>query len=367
MNDNPMTIGRGFNSACWIVDPSNHNQLAPIGCIGELVIHGHALARGYANNQASSDRAFLTEVAWLRTRGHGEARRLYKTGDLVRYDADGSIAYIGRKDTQVKLRGQRVELGAIEESIKSALPQLAHVAVDVSRRDGHAALVAFVNLGGEGSDDGRERRSDELADALVPMNDTLRAMFAGLADSLRTTLPGYMVPALFLPLRWMPFGATMKLDRKRLRELASGLDQEQVAAYALANEVKLEPTEEAEFRLRDVWAAVLGISAEEIGKNTNFLQVGGDSISAIHLVTAARQRGIGLTVAQIFSDARLAEMAATATEVVDDGQLVFQAEPFSLLPAEGREGTLSEIQAQFGLSPDNILRMRTRVAPSRRV
>ena len=160
----------------------------------------------------------------------------------ARYNPDGSIEYMGRKDTQVKVRGLRVELTGIEYSIKDALPQLAHVAVDVSRRDGREALVAFVNLGGHGSDDGRERRSDELADALVPMDDTLRATFAGLADGLRTTLPGYMVPALFLPLRWMPFGATMKLDRKRLRELAGGLEQEQVAAYALADEMKVEPT-----------------------------------------------------------------------------------------------------------------------------
>ena len=69
-------------------------------------------------------------------------------------------------------------------------------------------------------------------------------------------------------------------------------------------------------------------------------------------MAAARQHGIGLTVAQIFRDATLASMAATATEVVDDGQLVSQADPFSLLPAEGREGTLAEMRAQCGLSPD---------------
>ena len=84
-----------------------------------------------------------------------------------------------------------------------------------------------------------------------------------------------MVPALFLPLRWMPFGATMKLDRKRLRELAGGLEQEQMAAYALADEIKVQPTTEVELRLREVWAVALGISAEEIGKNTSFLQIGG--------------------------------------------------------------------------------------------
>ena len=343
-DESPATIGRGSNGACWIVDAEDPNRLAPIGCVGELVMHGHSLARGYANDPAGTAQVFLSQVAWLPTPADHVGRRFYRTGDLARYNPDGSIEYMGRRDTQVKIRGQRVELGYIEHCIRTVPGAIDQVAVDVVRPAGRDTLVAFIGLGSPpaGGVEGA---------VLIPMDDELRPRLSALAEELRTVLPGYMVPSLFLPLDALPYNSSMKLDRRRLRELVLGLGAEQLAAYALANKVKIEPTEEAEFRLRDVWASVLGANSEEIGKNTSFLQIGGDSISAIQLVAAARQHGIGLTVAQIFRDATLASMAATAT-VVDDGQLVSQADPFSLLPAEDREGMLAEMRAQCDLSPD---------------
>ena len=121
----PTTIGRGFNSACWIMEPGNCSSLAPIGCAGELVIHGHALARGYANDEARNKASFTDHVAWLPAPAGGDTRRFYKTGDLARYNPDGTIQYLGRMDTQVKVRGFRVELTGIEYSIKDALPRLS--------------------------------------------------------------------------------------------------------------------------------------------------------------------------------------------------------------------------------------------------
>ena len=105
-------IGRGVGSRLWIVEQADHNHLAPIGCMGELVIEGPVLARGYFEDGEKTKAAFIDNVPWLPE----EPSRIYKTGDLARYDSDGTVQFLGRRDTQVKLRGQRLELGEVEHT-----------------------------------------------------------------------------------------------------------------------------------------------------------------------------------------------------------------------------------------------------------
>ncbi|KAI0569862.1 HC-toxin synthetase, partial [Pyrenophora tritici-repentis] len=117
----PSTIGTSVASVSWVVDPENHDRLAPLGSIGELLVEGPILARGYLNDTEKTAVAFIDDPAWLLEgyEGHaGRRDRLYKTGDLVRYDADGKLVCLGRKDSQVKLRGQRVELGEVEHHLR---------------------------------------------------------------------------------------------------------------------------------------------------------------------------------------------------------------------------------------------------------
>ncbi|KAG9387082.1 EntF Non-ribosomal peptide synthetase module protein [Pyrenophora tritici-repentis] len=108
------TIGRLIASMGWVVDSNDHNKLAPLGSVGELLVEGPILARGYLGDAEKTAAAFIQDPTWL-LEGSGEHvgrhGRLYKTGDLVHYDADGNLVYVGRKDVQVKVRGQRVELG----------------------------------------------------------------------------------------------------------------------------------------------------------------------------------------------------------------------------------------------------------------
>lgn len=107
----PENIGRPVNSLNWVIDPLNHDQLVPVGCIGELAVTGPILARGYLNDISKTTEAFIPSAAWM-GRLEVEPQMMYKTGDLVRQDpADGSIIYIGRKDNQTKVNGQRLELG----------------------------------------------------------------------------------------------------------------------------------------------------------------------------------------------------------------------------------------------------------------
>jgi amino acid adenylation domain-containing protein len=343
----PNTIGKRMNGPCWIVEPADHNRLTAIGCVGELLVQG-AVARGYLNDPQRTQDSFVSHATFIPPSHAERGCGFYKTGDLVRYGPDGNIQYLGRQDTQVKVRGQRVELGAIETAIKHALPSLIGVAVDIRRQDYREALVAFLQFSDAEYEASEPEESHTIS--LQSLTDKRRQVLEELASSLQTALPSYMVPSLFLPLLRMPHNSSMKLDRKRLRELADGLTQDQIAAYGLSGGETVAPTTEAELQLREVWAAVLKIDAATIGKHDNFLQIGGDSISAIQLVAAAREHGIGLTVADIFANSQLSRMAAAATF----GQMAeaTTVTSFSLLPENGREQMLAKVRQQYALSAE---------------
>ena len=100
----PNNIGKGIAARLWVVESSNHNLLTPIGCVGELVIEGPNVARGYINEPEKTKAAFIENPAWM-TNSISSSHRMYKTGDLVRYEPDGSLTIVGRKDSQVKFNG----------------------------------------------------------------------------------------------------------------------------------------------------------------------------------------------------------------------------------------------------------------------
>ncbi|KAL6903105.1 amino acid adenylation [Trichoderma evansii] len=285
----PTTIGQGgMNNACWIVDPNNHQRLAPIGCIGELLFHGSSLARGYVNSPEAARQSFVKSVEWLPSPLPNDERRFYKTGDLVKYNPDGTMQYVGRRDTQIKLRGQRVELAAIEHSIRKALPGIKHVAVDVMQRESRELLAAFIDF----STLAINLEVDEdasLPQSVLRMNETLQGVLIAVLGELKDTLPGYMVPAFYLPMRRMPFQVSMKLDRKKLRELANGLSQEQLVSFSLSNQLGVgnqrllwqDCSSDIELWIRAKWASILNIPEETISLHDNFYDLGGDSIRIV--------------------------------------------------------------------------------------
>ncbi|TVY28404.1 Nonribosomal peptide synthetase [Lachnellula hyalina] len=135
--------GQHLGAAAWIVDPSNYHKLTPIGGIGELLFEGPCLSTGYLGDQEKTDNAFVKNPDWMRA---GRPQRLFRTGDLGQYDYQGVIKILGRKDTRVKLRGQRIELGEVESQIQKHLTPDCWVAVEVitSKESGDAMLVGFV-------------------------------------------------------------------------------------------------------------------------------------------------------------------------------------------------------------------------------
>lgn len=146
--DDAVWIGFPVNSRAWIARLDDPNQLAPIGAIGELVAEGPGIARGYINNISGNAKLFLDSLPWAKEWESTVASmgRSYRTGDLVRYADDGELIFVGRRDRQVKLRGQRIELEDIEIKLKQhlQLPQ-ANILLEVLDVQGTANLVAFLH------------------------------------------------------------------------------------------------------------------------------------------------------------------------------------------------------------------------------
>ncbi|KAL1965991.1 hypothetical protein VTN77DRAFT_4931 [Rasamsonia byssochlamydoides] len=358
-------IGRSVGSVSWIVDPANHNLLLPVGCVGELLVEGPILARGYLNDTEKTQQNFIEDPAFIsklpcddltNAETAKTKRRMYKTGDLVRYNSDGSLVYLGRKDTQVKLNGQRIELGEIEHRIKATLSSESQCAVDlvISRNQkSRKALVAFLCLKPDGS--GSAGDGERI---IMPMSEPFQSLAMTLQTSLASSLPAYMVPSLYIPVLSMPLTSSGKLNRRMLRTLAESILEEDASAYRLGGQSGRAPSTQPEKVLRALWASVLGIDASTISAEDTFFRHGGDSIAAMRLVTSARQEGYSLSVADIFKAPRLSEMArsisglSSATLADEFGGSV---EPFSLLSPDISVSELkSEIASICQISTDAI-------------
>ncbi|MFL9462640.1 amino acid adenylation domain-containing protein [Scytonema tolypothrichoides VB-61278_2] len=261
-------IGRPIaNTQIYILD--RYNQPVPVGVAGELHISGVGLARGYLN------RPELTAEKFVPNPFVGKGERLYKTGDLVRYKADGNIEYIGRIDHQVKIRGFRIELGEIE-AVLSQHPNVQQtVVIATQEMVGAQRLVAYL-VANEQS---------------APTIGELRAF-------LKQKLPEYMLPSAFMVLDALPLTPNGKLDRKALPKPSwqPELDRSFVAPRT--------PTEE---RLANIWASVLGI--ELVGIHDNFFELGGDSILSLQIIAKANSVGIQLSAKQMFEYQTIAELA----------------------------------------------------------
>lgn len=336
-SSDPSNIGRSVGSVSWIVDSSDHTRLVAIGCEGELLIEGPILARGYLNNKEKTSQVFIEDPRWAlsfdigRNRG---TRRMYKTGDLVRYNSDGTISYIGRKDQQVKLHGQRIELGEIEYHVRTHLEADWHHAVELitpgDSPGSMKALALFVCPQEDGS-----VPATVPENGLLPLSTTLLTTFKTLEASLAKALPKHMVPVLYIPLARLPLTSSGKLDRKQLHAHAKAMTESQVTMFRLAGSSGREPSTDIEKTLAGLWESVLHLDAGSIGMDAQFFRMGGDSIAAIRLVTAARSKGVSLTVADIFRNATLSEMSknASISDAVNPGSVQNGPQPFALLPA----------------------------------
>ena len=269
------------NTQFYILDAQN--QPVPIGVPGELCIAGHGVARGYHKRAELTRERFVTDP--FRPDG-----RMYKTGDLARYLADGTIEFLGRLDQQVKLRGYRIELGEIE-SVLAKHPNVAQAVVAVREDEpGDQRLVAY----------------------LVAKNGALPG-HAPLRDFAAEKLPDYMVPSHFVSLAALPLTANGKIDRKALPPPLpeKGERQSAVRSYELMAEAAPEkqiPTP-TESRLIEIWQAVLGVEA--ITAESDFFDLGGHSLLATRLLTRVEMSfGRKIKLATLFEAPTVRQLAA---------------------------------------------------------
>ncbi|RFU79859.1 non-ribosomal peptide synthetase [Trichoderma arundinaceum] len=347
-------IGKGVGGVTWIVDPDDHNILMPAGAVGELIIEGPVVGIGYLDEPEKTAQVFIEDPVWLIS-GYssfsGRPGRLYKTGDLVRYESNGSgsIEFVGRKDQQVKLRGQRVELAEVEHHLRVCLPNGIKVAAEVIKPEngGAPSLVAFlsesVSAGTSGVDP-----------VIVDPSPELRAILATVSTAMGSKVPRYMVPAAFVTLQHMPSLVSGKTDRKKLREIGASIPREIFSRMqATEAQEEEEPATETEEKLQQAWVKVLGSDAK-IFRQSNFFALGGDSLRAMRLVVTARDNGITLTVADIFTNPTLSHMASKATQI-SESSLDDEIPPFSLLEKDWElETARNEISALCGVETSAV-------------
>lgn len=346
-------IGRGVGGVTWITDPEDHNRLVAVGEVGELLIEGPVVGIGYLDEPEKTAQAFIEDPVWL-TAGHGAFQgrrgRLYKTGDLVRYEnnGSGSIEFVGRKDQQVKLRGQRVELTEVEHHLRTCLPFGVKVAAEVIKVEntGAPTLIAFLSEASSPTGSGLEpllvESSPELNNALLTINKTMGSK-----------VPRYMVPAAFITLQHMPSLVSGKTDRKKLREIGSALPREKFSSTQVGEAHRNdEPNTEVERQLQRAWARVLG-GNQKVYRQSSFFALGGDSLRAMRLVAAAREEGISVTVADIFTHPSLEDMALKALLFSETVQR--DIPPFSLLEKDwDTDAALNEVAALCDICVDTI-------------
>ncbi|MGK8523604.1 condensation domain-containing protein [Nocardia asteroides] len=246
----------------------------PFGVAGELYLAGPALARGY------HARTSLTAARFVAGPFGAPGERMYRTGDLVRWirgEAGPELEYLGRTDFQVKVRGQRIELGEIDAVLGRADGVDFAVTLGVPGPTGATALAAYLV----------RTPGSELDVAKV------RAFAADI-------LPGYMVPAAFVVLDEIPLNAVGKLDRKALPAPEFVADRTEYRA-------PVTPTEQ---QLATIFGELLGVP--RVGADDSFFALGGDSILAIQLVSRAKQQGITCTPLQVFEHRTVAALAAAA-------------------------------------------------------
>lgn len=231
------------NTTAYILD--SNLQAVPVGAPGELHLGGDGLARGYWRRPELTSEKFIANPF-----SSEPGARLYKTGDLARWQSEGVIKFMGRADDQVKLRGYRIEPGEIENALKH-LPQVLDGAVIV-REDApnDKRLVAYV-----------------VCEGNAPHQSTLLA-------GLRKTLPDYMLPSAIVQLASLPRTANGKLDRLALPAPAT-------------SENFVPPRTPLEEKLAAIWADVLGV--DRVGVRDNFFELGGHSLIALRLVNRLRE------------------------------------------------------------------------------
>ena len=291
---NGSVIGVPIDDLQVYVLDENLNPVPP-GGVGEMYVSGAGLARGYLNRPELTAQRFITGPT-------GDRR--YKSGDLARVLPDGDLEYLGRSDDQVKIRGFRIELGEIM-SVLNRHPAVRESVVIATSGDGGGdkRLIAYV-----------------VCRQAPPAIGELRSF-------LQQNIPDYMVPAGFMFLEKLPLTPNGKVDRRALPVPDRARPELKDAFVA--------PQSDAEKILAEIWSEILEV--QPVGIDDNFFELGGDSIRVIQILARAQRRGLNITLAQLFAEPTIRQLAvrAAANQTATTGAVY--AAPFSLVSPVDRK------------------------------
>lgn len=259
------------NRRVYILDVRGHP--APIGVVGEIYVGGVGVARGYLNRPELTAERFLSDPF-----GADPKARMYKTGDLGKWRADGTIECLGRNDEQVKIRGFRIELGEIEAQL------VCHGEVK------EAVVLAREDVPGE----------KRLAGYVIPRGSAAAPSAESLREHLKGVLPEYMVPSAFVVLDAFPLTPNGKLDRR-------ALPAPDVSSYT-TREYEA-PRGEGEEILAGIWQELLRV--DRVGRNDNFFELGGHSLLIVQMMERLRRVGLSTEVRRVFESPTLSDLAGT--------------------------------------------------------
>ncbi len=255
------------NTQVYVVDP--WLQLVPKGVTGELLVGGDGLAWGYLNQPGLTAEKFLPHPY-----AQENGARVYRTGDQVRWNGQGALEFLGRRDGQVKIRGHRVELGEIEAVLQHH-PAVKQAVVVCREDESHEMrLVAYVVWADDQSGDSLE-----------------------LYQFLKKQVPLYMIPSVFVPLDYLPLSPNGKVDRQALPVVEQRLSQEFIA-----------PESDTEKTIADMWCELLRL--ERVGIHDNFFHLGGHSLKGTQLISRMRDTfKLELPVGCVFEYPTVAELS----------------------------------------------------------
>ena len=262
-----------WNAQIYVLD--RHLYPVPTGVAGEIYIGGDCVSRGFLRRPDLTAERYLPDPY-----GPIGGARLYRSGDVGRRLADGQIEILGRDDQQVKIRGYRIELGEVETVLDRH--ELVGKSVVIAREDvpGEKRLVGYV----------------------VPPPGQPAPTTSALRRYMQENLPPYMVPTVFVILDELPLTPSGKINRRALPipdTTRPTLDEAQIA-----------PRTPVEKTLAHIWATVLNL--ENVGINDNFLDLGGDSILSIQIISRAKRAGLQLTLTQLWEQLTIANLASVA-------------------------------------------------------
>ena len=325
------------SNVAFIMD--DNLRLIPKGGVGELCISGAQLARGYFQLEAETSKQFVSSP------NINNGQRMYRTGDLVRLNTKNEVEILGRKDQQIKLNGFRIELTEIESTVWSH-PRVNHVVVDVVKQNGNSFLAAWFVP---------EYAKDNVEDIELPLNDQntqiTKELILQLQDMTSTKLSKYMVPHHWIPVNYIPRSTSGKIDKKKLVQLAEGLNckLEELSKCIIPAETDMERI------LTKIWSEIFAIEASHIGRNKSFFEVGGNSISAIHLIERLRKQSIFLSVSSVFENPVLKYMALSCDKTEQKvPSKTNEPEDKFLLPDSMSLNSLRQLMSDYGLHIDNV-------------